>query len=299
MKKIAAILLFAVLGCGGGSGEPVVSVTNDYAKINIVASDQTPLVFYSDSLPVEIVIQDQTITGEFGPEIDTAIEGFDQYPKVDIGKRAYLLGYGDYYLVAGDKFFKILLLPERFTVLQRAFAIFDFFTKNSLIGHAHDKLPVEDSFHAFFYSDEAVETLCGAATNLFNYIIEQALGLETRHVGYYGDIGEAYWGHSVSEIKIDDRWIFFDALLSITTGESLLDTYKSIQNGTVNFRHVVPKDLAAGYGYYFTNWYTPEKMQHVFYYPYFAPEQIPGLDYTYLDISGDYISLIEFSDTFY
>lgn len=318
-----ALILLCMFSCGGGGS----SYSPSNLKINIIVSEHKPLVFFAtqNQFPISLSARldnndtsKMIVEGYFKPAVELP-ELVEPPPPETNDDNCVFSDYGAYYLKTNKGNFKILLLPEDDTSINKVITVFDFVCQNSVFGHIHQHNPASKNVDIFFYTDYPISAICYDTTILFNTIIERVFNYTTRIGGIAGNIasGDAFWGHNVSEIKVRDKWIFFDALFAVMAFTSdgnycsLLDTYKAINDGTVKYRHVVPKDLETyswthDYHYDYRNYYNPLMVEHIFiqWDPYITPLMITGIDYTTINAYlyytvENYISLTEYAQKYY
>ncbi len=88
----------------------------------------------------------------------------------------------------------------------------------------------EDYLHIDYDPSVYTETRianCGIYSNYFEFLTED-LGFEVRHVGLKAEDG--WCGHWCSEVKVNNKWLFFDCMYLICSGYSA----KEIMDDPIN-----------------------------------------------------------------
>lgn len=291
----------------------------------IIFIDQNrPLIFLCETLPLRITARlnpsDQEpfiVVTTFRPAIQKTTNGIQYVPHLwhYLDGSIYLHEYGDYYFVTNKANFKILLLPSQNTLLQNAIMLLDFYCKNTQIGLRDRGRSGADVMKMLFYSSLSPAYICGESTETFNYLVRTVFGIPARHCQFYGSLKkkQQFFGHSVSELKIDGQWIFFDSLFNVMAEKdnkylSLFEVYDLIsQRSLLTFRHTIPKDTVVPRRipkHPFKQYYLPEQIQHIMIDGYIVPKMQSGVDYSYLNgqynyTCANYISQREFLEKFY
>jgi hypothetical protein len=263
-----------------------------------------PLIFSAASLPFKLDIRRDssdidplTVLGTFKPFMETTADGtpFKASRWSFDGKYISLDEYGDYYFNTNKGDFKILLVSSALPMLDKVITAFDFYCKNTRLGVRDNDKKRRDFIKLFFYSADYPQHICDGATISFNHIIANALCVPARPVYCYGKLDEKdkFWVHGVSEIEVaDDEWVFFDALFSVMAKKggkylNLLETFNSVHDGSVEFRHAIPKDATAE-GHQYKQFYLPEMVQHIMIENQITSQMMPGFDYSCLNAHFQY-----------
>jgi hypothetical protein len=294
------------------------------SPIKILADSNQPLMFSTDILPVAITIrltesdaEPLQVKSTFTPAIQRNTDGSKYLPHRWSFQSGflYLEEYGDYYFVTNKGAFKILLLSSGNDSFTNILSLFDFYCRNTQIGHRDEGLAPAKLTKLLFYSTMAPTYLCGESTGVFNYIVDQQFGIATRHCHFYGLIEkkQRFLAHSVSEIRINGKWVMFDTLFSVMVKSggaylSLEETLESIGHRNVtSLRHMVPKDTdvpADIRKHDHKKYYAAKAWQHIMIDGHVSPEMRIGLDYTYLNrhygyTAENYVSLDQLHRRYY
>jgi len=323
---VSAFLLFPAAGRATQTKTALLPLS-DSEKLVIVMNESQPLVFFPDRLPVEIEILSDAndirpveIEGTFRSALPL-LRG-DDYLRIGswhrTGTSVFLDTYGEYYLLTNKGAVEILLLSPKKDRLENLIAFFDWYCRDTQIGVADVGMFGDPVVKKLFYSEAVPANICGESMALFNLLVTAIFHLPARQVNYYGLIedGQKFWGHTVSEVQVDGRWIFFDSLFNVMASHdgrylSMLETLELMtDHKPVTLRHNVAKDViwAAGaprpahdYSFYYQSGRT---LQHVHVSTFVTPPMREGVDYCYINSyygfdKNTYISPEEFVEMFY